>query len=50
MTRDLKSLNFLAKLLVFYRQILFSLAIAAIAEAIQMQTSAEQVPGLLSDT
>ena len=47
-TRDLHSLklNVLAKLMVLHHQILFSLAIAAIAEAIQMQTSAEQVPSL----
>ena len=42
-TRDLQSLNLLAKLMVLYRQILFCLAVAAIAEAILMQTSAEQV-------
>ena len=35
-----------AKLMVSHHQILFSLAIAAIAEAILMQTSAEQVPSL----
>ena len=40
------SLTLLAKLMVLHRQILFSLAIAAIAEAILMQTSAEQVPSL----
>ena len=40
MTRDLYSLNLLAKLMVLHRQILFSLAIAAIAEAILMRTSA----------
>ena len=45
-TRDLQSLNLLAKLTVLHRQILFSLAIAAIAEAILMRTSAEQVPSL----
>ena len=32
--------------MVLHRQILFSLAIAAIAEAILMWTSAEQVPSL----
>ena len=46
MTRDMHSLNLLAKLMVLYRQILFSLATAAIAEAILMRTSAEQVPSL----
>ena len=40
------SLNLLAKLMVLHRQILFSLAIAAIADAIMMRTSAEQVPSL----
>ena len=45
-TRDLKSLNLLAKLMVVHCQILFSLTTAAIAEAILMQTSAEQVPSL----
>ena len=43
MTRDLYSLNLLAKLMVLYRKILFSLAIA---EAILMQISAEQVSSL----
>ena len=46
MTKDLYSLNLLAKLMVLHRQILFSLATAAIVEAILMQTSAEQVPSL----
>ena len=46
MTTDMWSLNFLAKLMVLHSQILFSLAIAAIAEATLMQTSAEQVPSL----
>ena len=46
MTRDLQSLNFLAKLIVWHRQILFSLAIAAIAETILMRISAERVPFL----
>ena len=41
MTRDL-----LAKLIVLHRQILFSLATAAIAEAILIRTSTEQVPSL----
>ena len=39
----------LAKLMVLHRQILFSLAIAAIAEAILMWTSAEQVSSLHRD-
>ena len=39
-------MNLLAKLLILHRQILFSLAIAAIVEAILMRTSAEQVPSL----
>ena len=46
MTRDLYNLNLLAKLMVLRRQILLSLAIAAIAEVILMRTSAEQVPSL----
>ena len=46
MTRDSQSLNLLAKMMVLRRQILFSLAIAAIAEAILVWTSAEQVPSL----
>ena len=45
-TRDLYNFNLLSKLLVLHRQILFSLAAAAIAEAIMMRTSAEQVPSL----
>ena len=45
-TRDLQSLNLLAKLMVLHHQILFSLAIVAVAEAILMQTSAEHVPSL----
>ena len=45
-TRDLYSLTLLAELTVLRRQFLFSLAIAAIAEAILMRTSAEQVPSL----
>ena len=49
MTRDLCSLNLLAKLMVLHCQILFSLAIAAIAEAILKRTSAEQVPFLQRD-
>ena len=39
-------MNLLAKLIVLRRQIWFNLAIAAIAEAILMRTSAEQVPSL----
>ena len=46
MTRDLESLNLLAKLMVLHHPIPFSLAIAAIAEAIPMRTSDEQVPTL----
>ena len=46
MTTDMWSLNFLAKLMVLHSQILFSLAIAAIAEAILMLFFAEQVPSL----
>ena len=46
MTRDLYSLNLLAKLMVLYRLILFSLTIAAIAEAILIRTSPEQLPSL----
>ena len=45
-TRDLYSLNLLAELMVLHRKILFSLASAAIAEAILMPTSAQQVPSL----
>ena len=43
MTRDLLSLNLLAMLKVLHRQILFSLAIAAIVEAMLMRTSAQKV-------
>ena len=46
MTRDLRSWNLFEKLMVLHQQILFSLAIAANAEAILMQTSAEQVQSL----
>ena len=46
MTRYLYSLNLLAKLMVLHLQILFSLAISAIAEAILIRTYAEQVPCL----
>ena len=49
MTRDLWSLNLLAKPIVLHRHnnyILLSLATAAIAEAILMRTSAEQMPPL----
>ena len=45
-TRDSYSWNLLTKLMVFYRQIQFSRAIAATTEAILMRTSAEQVPSL----
>ena len=41
-----RALNLLAKLMVLHRQILFSLASAAIAKAILIQTSVEQVPSL----
>ena len=41
MTRDSYNLNLLAKLMVLLCQILFTLAIAAIAEAILMRISAE---------
>ena len=41
--RVLKSLNLNAKLMVLHHHILLTLAIAAIAEAILMQASAEQV-------
>ena len=44
MTRDLYNLNLLAKLMVLHYQILFNLIIAAIAEAILMRISSEQVP------
>ena len=40
------NLNVLAKLMVLFHQILFSLASAAIAEAVLMQISVEQVPSL----
>ena len=46
MTTDVYSLNLLAKLMVLHRQILFSLAVAVIAEANLMRISAEQVPSL----
>ena len=46
MARDLYSLNLLAKLMVLQNQILLSLAIAVIAEAILIQISAELVPSL----
>ena len=39
-------MNLLAKLMVLVQQILFNLAIAAIAEATMMRVSAEQVPFL----
>ena len=46
MTRDLYNLNLLAKLLILHSKILLNLAIAAIAEAIVIRISAEQVPSL----
>ena len=46
MTRDLCNLNLLAKLMVSLHQILFNLAVAAIAEAVLLRISAEQVPSL----
>ena len=46
MTRDLYNLNLFAKVMVLLHQILFNLAIAAVAEAILMQISAEQVPSI----
>ena len=45
-TIDLQSLNLLAKLMVLNRQTMFNVAIAAIAEAILMRTSAKQVTSL----
>ena len=45
-TTDLYSISLLAKLTVLHNQILFSLAIAVIAEAILIRTSVEQVPYL----
>ena len=48
-TRDLYSLNLLAKLMVLHRHILFSLAIAAIAEASLIRMYAEQVSILHRD-
>ena len=44
--KRLVQLELVAKLIVLHRQILFSLAITAIAEAILMRISAEQVPSL----
>ena len=46
MTRHLVILTLLTKLMVLLFQILFSLTIAAIAEAILIRTSTEQVPFL----
>ena len=43
---DSYNMNLLAKLMVFLCRILFNLATAAIAEAILMRISAEQVPSL----
>ena len=45
-TKDLQSLHLSAKLILLHCQILFSLAIAAIVEAILMWTCAEKVPSL----
>ena len=45
-TTDLQGFNLLAELMVLHRQILFSLVIAAIAEAILIWTSDGQVPSL----
>ena len=46
MTKDLYNLKLLAKLTVLHPKILFSLAIVAIAKAILIRNSAEQVPSL----
>ena len=46
MITDLYNLNLHAKLIVLLHQILFNLAIVAIAEAILMQIFAEQVPSM----
>ena len=45
-TRNLNNFNLLVKLMVLLHHVLFSLAIAANAKAILMQSSAEQVPSL----
>ena len=45
-TRDSYNLNLLAMLMVLVRQILYNQAIAALAEAILMRISAEQLPSL----
>ena len=45
-TRDFLSLNLFAKLILLHRQILFSVGITVIAEAILMRTSADDVPYL----
>ena len=45
-TGDLYNLNLHAKVMYLLRHILFNLAIVAIAEAILMLISAEQVPSL----
>ena len=45
-TTDLYNLNLLVKLMVLPHHILFNVATAAIAEAILMWISAEQVPSL----
>ena len=44
--RDLYNLDLLAKLMMLHHQILFNLAIAAIAKAILIRISAEQVRSL----
>ena len=46
MTNDWHSLSLLATLMVLYRPIVISLVIAAIAEAVWIRTTAEQVPSL----
>ena len=46
MTRDLDNLNLVAMPMVLLRLLLFTLAIAAIAAAILIRISAEQVPSL----
>ena len=48
MTRDLYNLNLLAKLMVLHCQIVFTLAIAAIWETLQMRISAEQASSLVA--
>ena len=43
---NLHNLNLLAKLMVLHRQMLFTMAVVAIAEAILLRISAEHVPSL----